>query len=151
MEKNAPMELKKIKKESHVNTVDTFGSCQLSELDYILKKQTERTSESGKELDLLLTFAAMAKVSLRSAPQAYVILECKEKTPQAFRINHFEYARNQFLLPQNLHKLPHARRLSLQILQKTSHAPSRNLPVLPQIFSRLPDLPQLQNRQITSS
>jgi len=42
----------------------------LSELDYILKKQTERTSESGKELDLLPTFADMAKVGLK-APQEY--------------------------------------------------------------------------------
>jgi len=42
----------------------------LFELDYIQEKQSELYSEFGKELDLLLTFAAMAKVSLRSAPQA---------------------------------------------------------------------------------
>jgi len=30
-----------------MNAINDFGSCQLSELDYILKKQTKRTSESG--------------------------------------------------------------------------------------------------------
>jgi len=38
----------------------------LSELDYILKKQPELYSESRKELDLLPTFADMAKVGLKS-------------------------------------------------------------------------------------
>jgi len=48
-----------------MNAINDFGSCELSELDYILKKQAELPSESRKELDLLVTFADMAKVTLR--------------------------------------------------------------------------------------
>ena len=39
-----------------MNAVNDFGSCELSELDYIRKKQTELYSESGKELDLFAYF-----------------------------------------------------------------------------------------------
>ena len=56
------------------NAVNDFGSCQLSELDYILKKQTERTSESGKELDLLLIGACPA-----------IVRECNGKSQSAKR------------------------------------------------------------------
>jgi len=45
----------------------------LSELDYILKKQSEQYSESRKELDLLPTFADMAKVGLKSAAGIYYL------------------------------------------------------------------------------
>ena len=43
------------------NAVNDFGSCQLSELDYIQEKQTERTSESGKELDLFGYFLGICQ------------------------------------------------------------------------------------------
>ena len=48
--------LKKFKKGTSQNAVNDFGSCQLSELDYMLKKQTGLYSESGKELDLFGDF-----------------------------------------------------------------------------------------------
>jgi len=96
----------------------------LFELDYIQEKQSERTSESGKELAPLLTFPH-CRESQSAKRAAGIAIE--KKIYSYTRI----HARNQFLLPQNLHQLPPTRRLFMQILQKTPNTAPRNLPLLP--------------------
>ena len=67
-----------------MNASNTFGSCQLSELDYMLKKQTGLYSESGKELDLFGYFLGICQKITNKCRRQKV---CSAKAKNHKRIN----------------------------------------------------------------